>query len=405
MPDARSRSSRRRVAAGVIAVACLTGCEQVAEQAYDPPTEFASRGHEVDITGTGNEHRPGREAPATLDGKVLYGRDAGKLTAVDVTSGDTLWEAESRWGESAEAVDLPPPRIRVDGKWQVLAAFAGNTKGSGTSVGRRECEVFAVDADTGKKLWQVRFEVGSAGTAEASDLVPGLVGADERVAVVGYGSRTYAVDLRTRKVRWKSDAMTAVRVADGVVVGVTSRTKGATRRELLGVRTTDGKRAWRVKRGITKPVISAAGPGLVAVYANDYDYGKPVFALVRAKTGKTVDARGYQAHQWGQCRYDERSVTVCSASKVLFAYSTKSGKRLWTVATSARRVAPVLDSAYHGVVYGHLEDSRGRHTKRVMLDARTGKDRSGDPGIEPVLVSGFGALDVEGTPRVHRSTG
>lgn len=402
----------RRAVAAVAAVCCLTACEQVASQAYDPPTKFDSGGKKVGLYLDGEGG-----APALLDDKLLYAAGEGELRAVDVTTGSLVWRWESRWTTSAGTGSQPPVRVRVGGSWQVLAVFGGGeVEGTGTAQSHRECDLVAVDAHTGKKVWQETIRLPAteaAGTAPAP--APVLVGADDEVAIVRYGGRTHAVDVRKHEVAWKKDNLAAGALTGGVLTGVKRRGADSTGYYLVGVDASSGRVRWNGPTKWLHPEIERASPGLVAVSGTDYDDGGNLTVLLRGATGRAVDRMRLGDSTGGPdqtCRYDGRSVTVCSAyqasvGRVLFAYDTSSGKRLWKLTTTSSRKAPVLGAAFHGVVYGELQDDRGETERRVLLDARTGKDRKGDPGVVPTLVSRFGALDVTSgdSATVHRATG
>lgn len=92
-----------------------------------------------------------------------------------------------------------------------------------------------------------------------------------------------------------------------------------------------------------------------------------------------------------QCVYDEVSTVVCSGDDStdpdVFALDALSGKALWQLPdTATNRMAPAVATAWHGAVYGTTTNGP------VILDARTGADRTDTPGAAPALVDGYVGL-------------
>lgn len=364
----------------------------IAVRAYDPPLRFDSNGHEIDV-GTGGPD----ELPAVLVGRHAYVADGGKVRQVSVETGDTAWQIRSRWaGHALGDATAPPQVVTVGDKKVVLAVFAGRIKGSGTKKGHTEAQLLAVDAMHGKRLWATSFRVPLGGYPSLAWNPPALVGANTRVAVVSYGNRTYVVDMRRHRLLWSDPHRAAEAFDRGLIV---MQRRASETEPLLGVRARNHRTVWRALPSLFDRNAQFAGPGLTAVASTSVTTFRGPFVLLRTRTGEVV-SREHSVPEL-TCRYDGRSVTVCSGYHLVLAYDTSSGKRLWRLPDKkADRVAPRVSAVWHDVVYG--EGIGGE----VLLRARTGKERRGHPGIVPIQVSGYGALaNVDGSYRLCKATG
>ena len=120
--------------------------------------------------------------PVVAYGRVYLATDAGRLLAVEATTGEVVWEknlglclaASPAVGDGVvyqTYMDPYPCRKHVQDAPGFLVAF---------------------DADTGKELWRFR-----SGVTESSPLL-----VDGVVYFGSWDRKIYAIDARTRKVRW-----------------------------------------------------------------------------------------------------------------------------------------------------------------------------------------------------------
>lgn len=147
-----------------------------------------------------------------------------------------------------------------------------------------------------------------------------------------------------------------------------------------------------------------ADPSLVVVNRSDYGNGHPFLLFLDPATGtekvKLEGEGGFGISTYGDCLYDQRSVLVCTQDGVVTGYDARTVRKLWSLPDdAANRVAPArLTVAWHGALYG---TTQGRQP--IVLDARTGKDRSTEVGATPFWVSKYAGIgvDEDGAPKAY----
>lgn len=136
--------------------------------------------------------------PAVVGGRIFVGSAGPKVYSLDAKSGCTYWISET------------------DGP--VRTAISVGARGSGWSAyfGDQHGNVYAVDAETGKRLWKVRVDAhASAQITGAPTLVGGrlyvpvssleeVAGADAKDECCKFRGSVSALDATTGKVIWKS---------------------------------------------------------------------------------------------------------------------------------------------------------------------------------------------------------
>ncbi|NML50263.1 PQQ-binding-like beta-propeller repeat protein [Streptomyces sp. R302] len=350
---------------------------------------------------------------ALAEGRAYVRTDEG-LDAYDARSGRKVWssalEREGRYTGTAGVPEddrrIPPVFARQGERTDVLFAYTEYVKGSGTGTGRTDVFLRAVDAASGAVSWTVPLP--APGGVRVSDAEPAVVGAEDGVAVVtalanGEGSSedsegavTYAVDLGTRKVTWQQEGFAAGAVDSGVVVGALVPEAGATFGQAGGWRAEEGDLAL-AGRALDGGAVRWKGEDRAALEVNRVGGG--FFAtegsLYDSRTGEAVDGVG---GAYTTCHYDQRSVVVCAGDTAVQAVDARSRKVLWTIADDdpSRRM-PSVQTAWHGAVYAHAAPDS------VILDARTGKDRSTFQGAHLDQVDEYAGLGLDLV--VHPATG
>jgi hypothetical protein len=294
----------------------------------------------------------------------------------------------------------------------VLAAFAVVRPGSGTAPERAVVELTAVAADSGERLWTTTLDRPEG--QQDGDLA--LVGAEPATAVVRLGDDsdavTLGIDLATRKTAWTAKGFIAEFVDRGTVVGRSGANgEAAGGRGIEGYRLADGTKAWTYASGLVEATLRPVGGGLFTA-RQDPVKGEETEAVVASSTGRPpagLDA-GEQRELSGvsdlTCLYDERATIVCGGAqgvdRRVFALDAQTFAQLWTIdEAGGDRLVPEISTAWHGAVYGKTDNGP------VVLDARTGKDKSTAPGVTPVQVNQYVGLSVTspGTIEAHRATG
>lgn len=291
-----------------------------------------------------------------------------------------------------------PLRVAVGGRPAVAAAFEVSVPGHGTTLGHPAVELLALDLAGYAPVARMRIDLPVTLSGDGVRSVA-VVGEDlgVLVVVVRQGSQevptTYAVDPVTRRVVWSLPGFAASAVAGHRAVGLLAGGSGGVSAEygVAGVGAGDGRRAWTAAgSALRSATVWTAGPGLVAVGATDAVTGSRTLSMRDAVTGTVRDTR--PAPGGVACRFDERSVTVCSSSESGDAWAAGfdavTGHLLWQLPDAAAgRVAPAVSTAWHGLVYGRTENGP------VALDARTGADRPTSPGAAPALVNGYVGIE------------
>ncbi|MEU2671532.1 hypothetical protein ABZ622_22230 [Streptomyces sp. NPDC007164] len=366
-------------------------------KAFDPPLKFGK--------GVKPEYDEGvRTRGFALLGPKAYIRTDEGLDAYDTSTGRKIWSSalgrKDRYtGTAVDDPDdrrIPPVFVKQGDRTEALFAYTDYTKGTGTGVDRTDVYLRAVDADSGKVSWTTRLPAPTG--MGVSDMEPVVVGAENGTAVVtaltsldeasgdGESAVTYAVDVSTRQVKWKEQGFAASAVDSGTVVGAQVG-DGADFGSLLGWNSdddtlaltgravTDGSVSW--KGGATGSlVIDGVGGGLFASNAGLHDI----------RTGEPV--AGIGGGDTFTCHYDQQSVVVCEGNEHVWGVKASSRKVLWDISEDdPARKMPTILGALHGAVYGSAPDG-------VILDAKTGKDRTTFTGPQLYLVNEYAAMDI-----------
>ncbi|MGF1426505.1 PQQ-binding-like beta-propeller repeat protein [Kitasatospora sp. LaBMicrA B282] len=380
-------------------------------QAYDPPTAFdAGKGVVLPGAALGMAKepalgRPRRSLPVVLDGTTAYLATTDSLQAVDVTTGKVTTTLGARnpaaQPSSTSDGDNPagaPVLATVNGKSDAAVAFLENVPGQGTTAGHLSVELAALDTGTGQAAWSMLLDVpdGVIDPRPTSSNSPSatLLGVHGSTAVVevtdGHQGVVLAADLGTRKALWEKNAFLPLAVAGSQVVGVVHQDGGDDAVTALDL--TDGHQVWSLPNDVYNTSIDVVGPTKVLVSAQDFESGAWSAQLVDDATGHAAPVASFDSGTAvSQCLYDDRSVILCANDSTVVAADATDGHQLWSLPDAAHhRVAPKVSALWHGLAYGVTENGP------VILDARTGADRSAGPTITPLLVDGYTALAYDG---------
>ncbi|MFJ2055236.1 hypothetical protein ACIOMM_04760 [Streptomyces sp. NPDC087908] len=368
-------------------------------KAFDPPVRFGE-----EITLPVDEDI--KDWGFALLGPTLYHRTSEALDAYDTHSGQKLWGSplgRENWytgkeGQPSDDQTIPPVFARQDGHTGVLFAYADYTKGSGTERDRTDVYLRSVDADSGKVSWTVRLPAPKGATV--GDLEPAVIGAEGTTAAVrvltrtddssgdgGDSATTYGVDLKSHQVIWQKDAFAGGALDSGVVIGTEVGAEASFRAidgwhseqedlALTGLALTDGSPRWK-QGGRSALEVEQVGGGFF-VAGSLYD----------SRTGERVPST--PSGSFLHCFDDQRSVIVCDTKQTVLGIDAQSRKVLWTISEDdpARR-KPDVENAFHGAVYA-AADADG-----VILDARTGKDRSPWEGASAYVINEYAAVGID----------
>ncbi|WP_331733466.1 PQQ-like beta-propeller repeat protein (plasmid) [Embleya sp. NBC_00888] len=375
-------------------------------RAFDPPKAFAGSGV---VLPTVSKAASGA---VVLHNTTAYVTTTSGIQALDTVTGRPLATIAPAGAPSAGAgpdglmqglVSAGPAvLVRVGGRELVVAPFVVMVPGRGTTAGRLDLSLTAVDPADNTAAWTVSAPL-PAGAAAAA--VIGTHGDRVLVTVArdSIGS-VYAVDTVTRAVVWSKDGFLGATVTGDSVVAVEPRDGSNTMQTVTALNVADGSRRWSLPNNRYESTITYAGPKLVAVEGRDYSSGRASFQLIDGDTGADAmapsTATGWSGTYAMKCLYDRRAVTVCSGVGIVMGLDATTGKELWRLPDrAAGRVAPSVTAAWHGVVYATADGP-------VVLDAATGRDLA-TPNISPVAVSATTGIvvDPSGSVRAHPATG
>ena len=376
-----------------------------AMRVYDPPTRFDG-GSAVPVPVVNARAGSEVELPVVLDGAIAYLTDGSGVKAIDVITGRVRWAAAPVGQAVGTAMPAAPVMTSRAGKPVVLAAAPVAVPGVGTTPEHVAIEVRTVDAATGASVWTRQVEVGAEGAAALTEDGVRVVGCDGQIAVVRSGQATYAIAVSDGHLRWKKDAFAAAALAGGLVIGV-DPPDAAAHQQVTALVLADGAPAWHAASDSYQLSVQAAGPDLVAVSGLRYADATRVFSLIDAGTGRVRRSRPIDRDVSLTCRYDQVSVVVCSGQAEgaarAEAFVARTGRALWSLpAAGSARVAPTVTALWHGAVYGSTANGP------VVVDARTGIDRPGAPGVAPSLVDGYVGVVVDaggGPVEAYRAVG
>ncbi|MGW1246123.1 hypothetical protein [Streptomyces sp. NPDC002535] len=378
-------------------------------KAFDPPATF---GKEIALPVDEDV----KEWGFALRGPRLYHRTSEALDAYDTHSGQKLWSSplgRESWytgkeGQPSDDQTIPPVFAQQDGHTGVLFAYADYTKGSGTERDRTDVYLRSVDADSGTVSWTVRLPAPKGATV--GDLEPAVIGAEDGTAAVrvltnaddsdsggdgGQSATTYAVDLTSHQVKWQKDGFAGDVLDGGVVIGARLSEEATFQAidgwhspqedlALAGLALTDGSPRWEQGGRAGVEVEQVGGGFFVAGSLRD------------SRTGERV--AGSPDGSFIRCFHDQRSVVVCDTKETARGIDAQSRKVLWTISDDdPARKKPEVHNAFHGAVYA-TADAEG-----VILDARTGKDRSLYDGASTYAINEYAAVGID--MNVYPATG
>jgi outer membrane protein assembly factor BamB len=368
--------------------------------AYDPPLAFADT--PVNINNVRHGVYTVRDSVIYYVENPPYAESTDiELAAVDLATGDPLWslpiedDFTSSWGR--------PGVAEVDGETLVFATHGVVESGTGTATDREMLRVTAVDAADADTVWTADVDAADI-PEDAREAVlgdsPGLpvepahvVAADGDNVVIstddeaGGATFTVVVTANSGEARWNAAGFKALALGDGVVAGVAGVDD---ERRLVALSTSDGSEVWRADESFEPDTatVDALGSGLVA--ATGYvDTGGThtegeftnIFTMSNGQVLSSLDT----SHS---CIDDTDSVIVCDSGSHVIALDVVSGDTLWELPDqAAERIAPAVDAALSGVVYGSTDNGP------VILNARTGEDTVTALAITPDdVVPGFGLV-------------
>lgn len=379
---------------------------QTAPRAFDPPADFGPPTIEmsrdpapgaapvVEVLDDVHGWRIGSQGLVRVDlttGVVTPGvfPDNPLDTSVDLDKIDNGGWSQDPAGDPIVA-DTPAGRL-------ALAAFPITVPGRGTTPGGIAVELVGADVATGQKTLTtlVPLPAGDTPGFHPDITYVGVIGVRAATAVLTVHTNEYAltaaVDLTSRQVAWTAPEQAGhTIIGDTVIVSIGSWPDEV---HTGGLAVSDGRNRWRsTATGQVFPI------GRHRVLIND----SVSSTVLNAATGDPTPIRALQDDQYNwQCFYDQRAVTVCQSGsrpvEILLGLD-ETGNELWRIVnqTGATRIPPAVSAVWHGAVYGSTRDGGP-----VILDARTGADRTPTATATPTLVNEY--FGITTAPSRHHS--
>ncbi|SDM59887.1 outer membrane protein assembly factor BamB family protein [Allokutzneria albata] len=351
----------------------------------------------------------------TLNKRTAYTVTPVELNAVDVLTGEQKWVARLdgvpadpnfRAGPFVTNAGPRPPAVDNRGSL-VVAAMPTSEPGKGTTPGYQSLAVIAVDAESGTKRWESRVRVpDSIGSTGGSGAITKVVAVTETAVVATYRkgeAMTVVLDAATGRTLWERPEYEAGSVHGDVVVGADSNVaENKSMIQATALALSDGAQRWVGAARSSAVTVVPAGPAMVVIDSTNYGSGDPALLFLDpatgAERGKLTHKGGFGPSAYGKCDYDQQSVVVCLANGRLAGYDASTGKELWALPDkTTNRIAPTMTIVWHGALYGRTTNGP------VVLDAKTGADRSAEPGIAPHWVSEYVGIGVnsDGVPQAY----
>ena len=296
-------------------------------------------------------------SPVIADDRVYIGFDGGRLNALDLDSGETVWTFTT--GASFRSTP---------------AVAGGKLYVGGGDSGR----FHALDAATGEPLWS--YETGDRLTYAAPAVVDGTVyfgtgwGTDN-------GGWVYALDAATGALRWKHFVGPQIYFAPAVGGGrVYAASYDAQRLAALDAAT--GEELWSLSRsGDSFAAMPAYDGERLYVATNNFDTGAGSVLAVDAATGDLLwEAEGHgDGAGNAPVVFGDLVIAGSNANNWVVAYDRETGERAWVHAVGAAVSNSQL--AADGVLVGGSQQDH-----RVWaLDAYSGEQLWEDSVSDNVL--------------------
>lgn len=382
------------------------GAAATARTSHDPPLRFDSlsaitlppEASDSRISLGGELRYP---LPVVLHGVTAFVGAPERMLAVDTERGGDVLAVFAPDGEPLQRSGSSgwvgsnsagaPVVGEVDGRPVVLAAFTTRHAGVGTQRSRRYAEVVEVDAGTLARRWITQIEISDEMSIYSGPVVAVVVGILPGRAVVEVSQDDrhdlHLIDLKNGKIVWSKPNHGPSVVAGNVIVTVVDKNPDLRGFSLVGLASADGRELWSDNSYGQDIKVGPSGGGIVVVSgAADNLYLRMVDPTDGAIKSVIEQEGSLGRTQLGvDCLFDQKTSMVCSMDdRWLSMFDTSSRKWLWRLPDdSAGRVAPKVNFAWHGAVYGETRDGP------VVIDAMTGKDREVNPGITAYHVNQY----------------
>lgn len=330
----------------------------------------------------------------TLSGEHAYGVTGTSVGAVDLLTGETIWETrfpgapeDAASGVMYDSRGPGAPVVSEDGS-TVYAVMLVYVQGTGTTSDSAAAQLVAVDAETGDLTWSTDIPLGADvyGTSGQSMRVAGAQDGRVIVALDGEGMAV-AVDSTTHEVLWSEPA--SVQLAGQDVVVVTAELAkdddGAAYPQLAGLDPATGELLWSSGDDLRSAVMGAAAveteAGLVMTVF-PYSGADPRSDVIDPADGRAIEP--VPGPPLSNPSTD--GVALYDLDAGIRALDPVTLETRWEL-PEGNRIAPTTPVFFGGLVYGRVGNGMS-----VVLDGESGADLTADIPGTFVAVNQHGAL-------------
>lgn len=353
----------QRIALICLIAFTLNGCSTIkgwfggsSKNAASEPAELKKITNSIAVTrlwstdvGDGEGKLWLRQKPAIEGNKVYVVDDNGRVLALDATTGKKLWESKALQMKSAGS------RLLFWKKHSLETGLSSSVGlGGGLAVvGGRNGEVIALDAETGSTKWSAKI----TSEAMSTPLVT-----DDRVVVRGSDGRVFGFDIADGSRKWVFDRALptlSIRGNGAPVKGTGVVYVGYEDGSVVMLRTADGLQGWeqviadpdgRTELDRAADIDGEIQVGGDAVFATSFHGRSMALALNNGRPMWTRDIGSY-----GGLAMNESLVIVADKQGVVHGLSRADGSGTWKQEDLQRRMltTPAIQGNY--VVVGDLD--------------------------------------------------
>ena len=366
---------------------------------FNSPREFAGEPRVITLEAVNSNLAGDFASRFILVGERAYGLTADSIGAVDLATGETIWETRfpdgnpNMGGFFFDSSQDYKPVINADGS-TVFAALQVTIPGHGTTSGFSAIQLMAVDARTGHIDWSTNIPAQKdANSSECEH--PRVAHQDNTRIIVTcsnfWDDRIIAVDPASQDVLWEQ-AGRVVAVTSDVIVATAPHESGYW--QLTGFSLSTGARLWMDADDEDSAVNNASaveiGAGLLVSISARYESRYSV--VINPATGEVIrhlpDVFLTNPVVSGDIVYS----LLKGYDHEVRALSTSDFSVLWELPTENEdRFAPRNPIVFSGLVYGGGMRINGDLTS-VILDGKTGEDIAWDIPGTFIEVNQYGAI-------------
>lgn len=362
--------------------------------AFDAPREFEGTPVPITLEAIDANLAGDFTSRFTLSGEHAYGVAGTSVGAVDLATGETIWETrfpdapeDAAGGVMYDSRGPGAPVVSEDGS-TVYAVMLVAVEGSGTTSDSIAAQLVAVDAETGDLTWSTDISLGTDGFYGTSGKSMRVASAQDGRVIVDLDEEgmVVAVDSTTHEVLWSKPGVVEFASQDVVVVTVElPKDDGPAYPQLAGLDPATGDLMWSSSDDLRSAVMGAAAveteAGLVMTVF-PYSGADPRSDVIDPATGRATEPVPGPPLS----RPATDGVALYDLDAGIRALDPVTLETRWEL-PEGDRIAPTTPVFFGGLVYGRVGNGMS-----VVLDGESGADLTTDVPGTFVAVNQHGAL-------------